>query len=254
MSALYMFIGGLAVGAVLSALYYQYVRIKGVHEQWQTDSANLKAQISKMVPAAELAALEATCERRIEESRAEHAARLRETEAAHDESRRAQEAMRREAEERIQRLENLIAQQQSNTESCKAGLQKDVTGLLTLLSTLHRWDDEMTKLMQQNMFMKQQNSEFGGIVKQVIILALNAAIEAARAGEAGRGFAVVADEVKMLATRADEFSNKYRESLHKNDLVATATFQDIQASGKMILTAVHALEGKLSKLDLVNQQ
>ncbi|HEY4492982.1 MAG TPA: chemotaxis protein, partial [Acidobacteriota bacterium] len=71
-------------------------------------------------------------------------------------------------------------------------------------------------------------------------------------GEAGRGFAVVADEVRSLATRAEGFSANYRDSLYKNDLVTTATFQDIQASGKMILTAVHALDSRLNKLDALS--
>lgn len=250
MTFLFILIGGFIVGTALSTLFFRNVHVKRLREQWQVERARMQEQLAEMVPATEVDSLRAAHARQIEETRAEHAASLQAAEAAHDEAQRAWDSIRQDYEERVRRLENVTALQQSNTESCKAELQGDVTSLLTLLSTLHRWDDEMTKLMQQNMYMKQQNTEFGGIVKQVIILALNAAIEAARAGEAGRGFAVVADEVKLLATRADEFSNKYRESLHKNDLVATATFQDIQASGKMILTAVHALEGKLNKLNL----
>ena len=50
--------------------------------------------------------------------------------------------------------------------------------------------------------MHQQNTEFGAIVKHIVIVALNAAIEAARAGEQGRGFAVVADEVRKLAEKS----------------------------------------------------
>lgn len=130
----------------------------------------------------------------------------------------------------------------------KKQLKKDVADLLELLSTINRWDDGMMKLMEHNSYMQQRNSEFSGIVKQIIILALNAAIEAARAGEAGRGFAVVADEVKTLATRSGGLSDNYKDNLHKNDLITTATFQDIQASGKMILTSIHALDAKLEKL------
>ena len=106
----------------------------------------------------------------------------------------------------------------------------------------------MTMLMQHNMYMLNQNSEFSVIVKKTVLLALNAAIEAAHAGEAGRGFAVVADEVRLLATRAESFSSNYRDSICKSDLVTTSTFQDIQASGKMIFAAVHAIDSALSKL------
>jgi methyl-accepting chemotaxis protein len=92
--------------------------------------------------------------------------------------------------------------------------------------------------MLHNAEMHKQNQEFFNIVKQIVILALNAAIEAARAGEHGRGFAVVADEVRNLAMRSQELSQSYKENLNKNDFLTTATFQDIQAGGKMILTDV----------------
>ena len=96
--------------------------------------------------------------------------------------------------------------------------------------------------------MQQRNRDFAEIVQQIIILALNATIEAARVGEAGRGFAVVASEVKSLASRSETFSAGYKDCLHKSDAVTIATFQDIQASGKMILTAVHALNVKVDQL------
>ncbi len=101
-----------------------------------------------------------------------------------------------------------------------------------------RWHTDMNSLMHQNMEMHQQNSKFSAIVQQVIILALNAAIEAARAGESGRGFAVVADEVRKLAHSSEELSKEYSKNLYKNDLITTATFQDIQAGGKMITSAL----------------
>lgn len=145
-------------------------------------------------------------------------------------------------------LERKLTQQNTSMDEVKKMLKKDIRDLLQLLSTMSRWDDEMAKLMEHNGHMQKKNQEFSGIVKQIIILALNASIEAARAGEAGRGFAVVADEVKTLATRSGGLSDNYKDNLHKNDLITTATFQDIQASGKMILTSIHALDAKLEKL------
>jgi len=140
--------------------------------------------------------------------------------------------------------------QQHIKDSC-ATLRTEVDEMLKIISAMNRWDDEMTNLMSHNSTMQRQNQQFAGIVKQIIILALNASIEAARAGEAGRGFAVVADEVKTLATRSGGLSESYRENLYKNDLITTATFQDIQASGKMIFTAIHALDAKLQRLSNV---
>ena len=117
-------------------------------------------------------------------------------------------------------------------------VKKDLADLADLLVTFERWHESLTQLMLHNAEMHKQNQEFFNIVKQIVILALNAAIEAARAGEHGRGFAVVADEVRNLAMRSQELSESYKENLNKNDFLTTATFQDIQAGGKMILTDV----------------
>jgi hypothetical protein len=117
-------------------------------------------------------------------------------------------------------------------------VKEHLNDLAALLVTFERWHESLTQLMLHNSEMHKQNQEFFNIVKQIVILALNAAIEAARAGEHGRGFAVVADEVRNLAMRSQELSQSYKENLNKNDFLTTATFQDIQAGGKMILTDV----------------
>jgi len=119
-------------------------------------------------------------------------------------------------------------------------VEVDLADLADLLVTFERWHESLTQLMLHNAEMHKQNQEFFNIVKQIVILALNAAIEAARAGEHGRGFAVVADEVRNLAMRSQELSESYKENLNKNDFLTTATFQDIQAGGKMILTDISA--------------
>ena len=45
-----------------------------------------------------------------------------------------------------------------------------------------------------------------------------------------------------LAARSQQLSNSYRDSLNRNDLVTAATFQDIQAGGKMITAALATVE------------
>lgn len=127
-------------------------------------------------------------------------------------------------------------------------LAKEATQLKNIAVTFENWHEDMSTLMCQNREMHKQNKDLSAIVRHVDILALNAAIEAARAGESGRGFAVVADEVRKLAARSQSLSDDFSKSLHKNDLTTTATFQDIQASGKMITAAVFGLESMINHL------
>ena len=126
-------------------------------------------------------------------------------------------------------------------------LSAEVNSLLGLVKTFERWHADLNVLIAHNGQMHIKNDEFSSIVRQTIIVTLNASIEAARAGEQGRGFAVVADEMRVLVTRAEKLSKDYRNSLFANDLITTTTFQDLQASGKMII-------GSVMGLDLVNKK
>ncbi len=123
-----------------------------------------------------------------------------------------------------------------------AQLAAEAARLKGLASTFERWHEQMISLMTQNQDMHAKNRELSSIVRHVVIVSLNASIEAARAGTAGRGFAVVASEVRALAARSEELSKSYRDSLHRNDLTTTATFQDIQAGGKMITASLSSVE------------
>ena len=138
----------------------------------------------------------------------------------------------------IEELRHSFSAEKESLAAQLTQVEKDLADLADLLVTFERWHESLTQLMLHNAEMHTQNQEFFNIVKQIVILALNAAIEAARAGEHGRGFAVVADEVRNLAMRSQELSESYKENLNKNDFLTTATFQDIQAGGKMILTDV----------------
>ena len=128
------------------------------------------------------------------------------------------------------------------------GLAGEIAQLKSVAITFEHWHDDMNALMQQNREMHKQNEAFSNVVKHIAILSLNAAIEAARAGDAGRGFGVVADEVRTLASRSESLAREFNESLYKNDLTTTATFQEIQADGKMVTAAVIGIESMVNQL------
>ncbi|BBQ01610.1 hypothetical protein BSFA1_67380 (plasmid) [Burkholderia sp. SFA1] len=123
-----------------------------------------------------------------------------------------------------------------------SGIADEAARLKALSLTFERWHEQMISLMAQNRDMHTKNQELSSIVQHVLIVSLNASIEAARAGAAGRGFSIVASEVRALASRSQELSKSYRDSLLRNDLTTAATFQDIQAGGKMITASLGSVE------------
>lgn len=129
-----------------------------------------------------------------------------------------------------------------------ASIATEAARLRELAVTFERWHEQMISLMEQNQEMHSKNQELSSIVAHVLIVSLNASIEAARAGAAGRGFSVVASEVRTLAARSQDLSKSYRDSLHRNDLITTATFQDIQAGGKMIVASLGGVAALANQL------
>ncbi len=129
-----------------------------------------------------------------------------------------------------------------------ARIASEAARLRGLAGTFERWHEQMISLMTQNQDMHAKNRELSSIVAHVLIVSLNASIEAARAGTAGRGFSIVASEVRSLASRSQELSKSYQDSLNRNDLVTTATFQDIQAGGKMITASLGNVDALATQL------
>jgi methyl-accepting chemotaxis protein len=241
-------ITGLLGGALAAGFAIYRLRIRTMQSKWEQERDALHAKLNAMVPAKQLHESEQAAANRIKHLESQFEMKIAKLESALGESGDKIRDLQQDYEQRLRQQQDTLSERNKQVESIQAKLKQDIASLLEILSTINRWDDEMSKLMKHNSYMQEQNQEFAGIVKQIIILALNASIEAARAGEAGRGFAVVADEVKTLATRSGGLSENYRDNLHKNDLIATATFQDIQASGKMILTSLHGLESKINSL------
>ncbi|WOB09835.1 methyl-accepting chemotaxis protein [Piscinibacter gummiphilus] len=176
----------------------------------------------------------AELQRQLEEQARSAAAERAALEAQHHEQHRTHQMLLKTVSSGTQTLKNHALEGADR-------LGGTIDKLLGLIETFERWNDELNQLLQHNREMHSKNDEFAQIVNQVIIVALNASIEAARAGDQGRGFAVVAAEVRDLATRADKLSKDYRSNLYKNDLITGATFQDLQAGGKMIMGALNEL-------------
>lgn len=228
-----------SAAVVLAGLsFVLFKKLTAVSAEYAEETSRLRRQLNDSTPNAEVTKLRDTFSTRENELLGREAAvqkRLQDLQAQFDGDRdnlaNDFEARSREVEEQSAAIKHYFTERLPK-------IEKDLSDLTDLLVTFERWHESLNQLMEHNAEMHGQNQEFFNIVKQIVILALNAAIEAARAGENGRGFAVVANEVRNLAMRSQELSMSYKENLNKNDFLTTATFQDIQAGGKMILTDV----------------
>ena len=206
------------------------------------------AELSQCMSMADVSAMESSLRNELQAARQQFDQQLTRLNAELDLERQASVEREREQEASRRQGEMLIEQIKSTLSSENDRLRAEIEALLSMVKTIERWHEEMESILVNNKVMKSKNAEFAVIVKQVVMLALNASIEAARAGEQGRGFAVVADGVRDLAITSEKLSREYRENLDKNDLVTTTTFQDLQASGKMIQTAVFSLRSANEKI------
>jgi Methyl-accepting chemotaxis protein (MCP) signalling domain len=127
-------------------------------------------------------------------------------------------------------------------------LTLEVARLKTLAVAFERWHQDMIGMTVQNRDMSAKGEDLANAARQLIMVSLNAAIEAARAGDGARGFVVVAAETKSLAQRVQGLSGDIGSTLHKSELMTTATFQDIQAGGKMMMAAISGLELMVKQL------
>jgi methyl-accepting chemotaxis protein len=207
----------------------------------------LKKRMTQMVSTSELIAVKSSIKRTM----TEYGETIAQQQVMLENEREEKEALMQQIQQLSQQQMLMLADQRNDNralalENCGQS-QTNIGHLLALAKTFERWNDSMGGLIKHNSEMHNKNEEFALIVNQIIIVALNASIEAARAGEYGRGFAVVASEVRDLAQRAEKLSKSYRSNLYQNDLITTATFQDLQAVGKMIMGAVVGL-------DLLNQK
>ncbi len=123
-----------------------------------------------------------------------------------------------------------------------------VADIKTLAVAFERWHEDMILMTAQSRGLNEIGEDLARIARQMIMVSINAAIEAARAGHSARGFVVVAAEVKTQALNVQTLSGDIGRTLHQGELLTAATFQDIQAGGKVMMAAISGLELMVAQL------
>lgn len=247
-----LLIDALIIGAMLVVLGVLYAGMRGKYarqiQSLEEQLADQARDLRNRVPASEL--------KDLKQAHQEEVASLRNNlERLQRDHQQQERQWQHEQQELRSTLEHDLDQRTAELQSTKSefdhqlqAVKKSVADLLDVTDTIERWHVGMNEIMEHNKAMQRQNGDFKSIVGQIGILSLNAAIEAARAGEFGRGFAVVADEVRKLSTRANGLNEDYRSNLDKSAIITTLAFQDVQAGGKMIVTAIHGVQTQLHNL------
>jgi methyl-accepting chemotaxis protein len=225
------------VGGVLAAATMYYLNRKPKAE-FESKITQLEQQLSISVAKSLMDEQLEQLNQQLLDERKQHQELTSSLQQQLDQSKQQSYSIEQQANEQLSQLKAEFHSATDLTSEKLTDLKAHLDSLNQLLAIFERWHESLDELVAHNRDMHKQNDMFFNVVKQIVILALNAAIEAARAGEYGRGFAVVADEVRSLAMRSQDLSENHRDNISKNDLLTTATFQDIQASGKMILTEV----------------